>query len=269
MTTPVQRRTALARLTDKGLSRRAACRWSGLSRHLWTYRPRLPDRDQALAAQMKTVTVAQPRFGYRRVAVLSQVSFHRAYRLWKQQHFRLQPPRPRRPRVSRSDPRPHQADHPNHVWTYDILHDQLADGRWFKTLSLLDEYTRECLHIQVERSIRVPQVLMALATAMAQRGKPEFLRSDNGSQFTATAVMAWLQQEAVGPSFIPPGHPWQNGFIESFHSHFRDECLNREWFRSEAEAAVMIEQWRRQYNTCRPHSALGYKTPAQVAASAT
>ena len=269
MTTPDQRRTALAQLNDKGLSHRAACRWSGLSRHLWTYRPRLPERDQVLVTQMKSVTVTQPRFGYRRVAVLTQLSFHRAYRLWKQQNFRLQPPRPRRPRVSRPDPRPHQAEHPNHVWTYDILHDQLADGRWFKTLSLLDEYTRECLHIQVDHSIRVPQVLTALTTAMTQRGKPEFLRSDNGSQFTATAVMAWLKQEAVGPSFIPPGHPWQNGFIESFHSHFRDECLNREWFRSEAEAAVIIEQWRRQYNTCRPHSALGYKTPAQVAARTT
>lgn len=266
MTSPVQRRETLTQLVGKGLSKRAACRWSGLSERLWHYQPRLPERDQRVIQAMQTVTQNHPRFGYRRVAVLAQTSFHRAWRLWKQHGFQLQPPRARRHRATTPDPRPHRAEHPNHVWTYDFLHDQLADGRWFKTLSLLDEFTRECLTIKVGQSLRAPDVIAALSSAMRMHGTPEFLRSDNGSEFTATAVMTWLRAHAIGPSFIPPGRPWQNGYIESFHDKFRDECLNREWFRSHTEAAVVIEQWRQQYNTQRPHSALGYKTPAQVRA---
>jgi putative transposase len=111
-------------------------------------------------------------------------------------------------------------------------------------------------------------VTQVLAQVMTLRGAPAFLRSDNGSEFTATTVMAWLHDQQVGPAFIPPGQPWQNGYIESFHSRFRDECLNREWFHSGAEAAYVIEAWRRQYNTERPHSSLGYRTPAQAAAEA-
>lgn len=263
---PDQRRATLSQLVGKGLSKRAACRWSGLSERLWHYQPRLPNRDQTLLREMKAVTQQQPRFGYRRVAVLTRTGFHRVWRLWKQHGFQLQPARARRPRATTPDPRPHRAEYPNHVWTYDFLHDQLADGRWFKTLSVLDEFTRECLVIQSGHSLRAPDVIATLTNAMQTHGKPQYLRSDNGSEFTATAVMAWLQAQAVGPSFIPPGRPWQNGYIESFHDKFRDECLNREWFRSQPEAAVVIEQWRQQYNTQRPHSALGYKTPAQVRA---
>jgi transposase InsO family protein len=226
----------------------------------------MSERDRTLLAQMQSVTEAHPRFGYRRVAVIAKTTFPRAWRLWKRHHLRLQPPRARRPRIATPDPRPHRAECPNHVWTYDILRDQLADGRWFKTLSVLDEFTRECLVIQVGRSLRAPEVIGALTTAMHAQGAPAFIRSDNGSEFTALAVMQWLQSKSVGPSFIPPGRPWQNGYVESFHGKFRDECLNREWFLSSEEAAVVIEQWRQEYNTQRPHSALGYKTPAQVAA---
>lgn len=264
---PGQRRDALQHLTGKGLSKRAACRWSGLSRRVWHYMPRVLERDQALVRQMKIVSETHPRFGYRRVAILAKTSFHRTWRLWKQHHFRLQPARVRRPRPVSSDPRPYRAEHAHHVWTYDLLHDQLADGRWFKTLSILDEFTRQCMVIQVAPSIRAPQVIAALSRAIEQYGRPEFLRSDNGSEFTATAVQQWLQSQSVGPTFIDRGRPWQNGFVESFHSRFRDECLNREWFVSHLEAAVVIERWRQQYNTERPHSALGYKTPAQMAAT--
>jgi transposase InsO family protein len=148
------------------------------------------------------------------------------------------------------------------------LHDRLADGRPFKTLRVLEEFSRECLTIQVGHSLRAPQVVAALAELMRQRAAPEYLRSDNGSEFTASAVMRWLQENRVGLSFIEPGRPWQNGYVESFHGKFRDECLNREWFGCLAEAAVVIEQWRQHYNTERPHSALGYRTPAMVAAEA-
>lgn len=256
----------LRQLTEKGLSQRAASRWSGLSRRLWHYQPQLVERDQTTVAQMRVVAQAQPRFGYRRVAVLVGIGFKRSWRLWQRHGFTVHPPRPRRCRPAGSDPRPQRAERPNHVWTYDLLHEQLANGRWFKTLSILDEFTRECVLIKVGRTLRAPEVIAALTEAMHRSGKPAFLRSDNGSEFTATQVMAWLQAHAIGPVFIPPGRPWHNGFIESFHDKFRDECLNREWFLSYAEAAIVIEQWRHQYNTYRPHSSLGYKTPATVRA---
>jgi putative transposase len=163
-------------------------------------------------------------------------------------------------------PLPQQAEYPNHVWTYDILFDRLADGRPFKTLSVLDEFTRECLGILVAISIHAEDVIAFLAGILQQRNAPVFLRSDNGSEFTAAAVQTWLADKKVGPAFIPPGQPWKNGFIESFHDKFRDECLQREWFSSLLDAQVVIADWRLHYNAQRPHSSLGYKTPAAFAA---
>ncbi len=269
MVTPAQRREVLGHVQAKGLSGRAACRWTGLSRTVLRYRAKQPGLDQQRLDQMRLAAQRQPRFGYRRVGVLVGLSFKIAWRLWRIGHFRLEKPRPHRRRRGGSEARPQQAERPNHVWTYDILHDQLANGTRFKTLSVLDEFTRECLAIHVGQSIRAQHVTRVLAQVMSLRGAPTFLRSDNGSEFTATAVMAWLHDQQVGPAFIPPGQPWQNGYIESFHSRFRDECLNREWFQSGTEAAQVIEAWRQQYNTERPHSSLGYRTPAQVAAEAT
>jgi putative transposase len=269
MVTPAQRHEVLKQLTGKGLSQRSACRWSGISRSAARYRLRQVVQDAQALAAMQPVMVQQPRFGYRRVAVLAQLSFKRAWRLWKQQEFAVQPARVRRPCAMHRDERPHQATHRNHVWTYDILFDRLADGRFFKTLSILDEFTRECLAIHVAPSIRACDVLTVLQRTMQHHGRPQFLRSDNGSEFTAIAVQQWLRDQHVGPSFIAPGHPWQNGFIESFHGKFRDECLNREWFTTGHEAAIVIEQWRKAYNTQRPHSALDYQTPAQMAALST
>jgi len=269
MVTPAQRHDLLTHLTNKGLSQRSACRWSGLSRSTARYRLQQPARDAQAITAMHPVMTRHPRFGYRRVAVLAQLSFKRAWRLWKQQGFAVQPARIRRPRTIRRDERSLQATHRNHVWTYDILYDRLADGRVFKTLSILDEFTRECLAIHVAPSIRARDVLTVLQRTMQQHGRPQFLRSDNGSEFTAIAVQQWLHDQHVGPNFIAPGHPWQNGFIESFHGKFRDECLNREWFTTGHEAIIVIELWRKEYNTQRPHSALGYQTPAQIAALST
>lgn len=171
----------------------------------------------------------------------------------------------RRPRALRRDTRSLQAAHRNHVWTYDILYDRLADGRFFKTLSILDEFTRECLAIHVAPSIRASDVIRVLQRTMQHHGRPQFLRSDNGSEFTATAVQQWLQTQQIGPIFIPPRRPQYNGYIESFNGKFRDEVLNREIFYSLQEAQVIIEQWCRAYNTIRPHSALGYRPPAPEA----
>lgn len=267
MVTPAQRRETLDHLQAKGLAGRAACRWSGLSRRVLHYQPKKAAQDAALVEQMRTVSRHHPRFGYRRVGVLVGAHPSRSWRLWKRHGFRLEKPRAHSKRRG-SDPRPNAAERPNHVWTYDLLHDHLANGERFKTLSVLDEYTRECLAIRVDVSIRSADVIILLAELIAYRGAPTHIRSDNGSEFTAVAVQSWLKEAQVGPSFIEPGHPWQNGYIESFHARFRDECLNREWFQTGAEAALVIEQWRQHYNTERPHSSLGYRTPAQFAAAA-
>lgn len=255
-------------MTMNGMSARAACKWAGVSRTVAQYTLQLPQQDEARLKVLHRTARRNPRYGYRRVAVVSQLGFGRTWRLWKQHNFRLAPQRrrPRRKPVTGPN-RPCQAERPRHVWTYDILFDRFADGRPFKVLSVLDEFTRECVAILVDTSIQAVDVIPLLRRAFRRAGAPEFIRSDNGSEFTADEVQAWLATHQAGPAFIEPGHPWQNGYIESYHDKFRDECLDREWFESLAEARVVIERWRRQYNTQRPHSSLGYQTPAQFAAA--
>lgn len=258
----------LEHVEQKGLSQRAACRWSGMSRAVSRYTLRRPAQDAECLKKMRATAQANPRYGYRRVAVVSGVGSGRAWRLWKRHGFKIEAQRTRKPRKKdkAAPPLPQQAEYPNHVWTYDILFDRLADGRPFKTLSVLDEFTRECLGILVATSILTEDVIAFLTGILKQRNAPVFLRSDNGSEFTAETVRTWLADKKVGPAFIPPGQPWKNGFIESFHDKFRDECLQREWFSSLLDAQVVIADWRLHYNTQRPHSSLGYKTPAAFAA---
>jgi putative transposase len=261
----------LEAVEQKGLSQRAACRWSGTSRTVSRYKLRRPAQDAEYLKKMRTAAKANPRYGYRRVAVVSGIGFGRAWRLWKQHGFKIEAQRARKPRKKDkpTTPVPQQAEYPNHVWTYDILFDRLADGRPFKTLSVLDEFTRECLGILAAFSIHAEDVVAFLAAILQQHDAPVFLRSDNGSEFTAETVQSWLADKKVGPAFIPPGQPWKNGFIESFHDKFRDECLQREWFSSLLDAQVVIADWRLHYNTQRPHSSLGYKTPTAFAAQYT
>jgi transposase InsO family protein len=255
-------------MVTKGLSARAACQWAGVSRRVACYALKRPAQDAARLKVMRREARRNPRYGYRRVVVVSQLGFGATWRLWKQQDFRLAPHRPRPKRRPAAGPnRPYQAERPQQVWTYDILHDRLADGRPFKVLSVLDEFTRECLASLVATSIRAVEVIAVLPRLFAHLGAPEFLRSENGGEFTAQDVQAWLEAHHAGPAFILPGHPWENGFIESYHDKLRDECLAREWFASLAEARVVIEKWRRHYNTRRPHSSLGYQTPTQFAAT--
>lgn len=258
----------LEAVEQKGLSQRAACRWSGVSRAVGRYKLHRPAQDAEYLKKMRTAAKSNPRYGYRRVAVISGVGSGRAWRLWKQYGFKIEVQRTRKPRKKDklATPLPQQAEYPNHVWTYDILFDRLAEGRPFKTLSVLDEFTRECLGILVATSILSQDVIMFLSGILQHRNAPVFLRSDNGSEFTAETVRTWLAEKKVGPAFIPPGQPWKNGFIESFHDKFRDECLQREWFSSLLDAQVVIADWRLHYNIQRPHSSLGYKTPAAFAA---
>lgn len=268
--TAVERHTLIDEMESHGLSRRSACRWAGYSRAVGRYALRRPVQETQWLEKMRKATKANPRYGYRRIAVVSDLGFGRCWQLWKRQGFKLADQRARkRQKREKTAAQPQQAEYPNHVWTYDILFDRLADGRQFKTLSILDEFTRECLGIRAATSILAQDVLAFLASIMKNRPAPAFLRSDNGSEFTAQAVQNWLEHNKVGPVFIPPGQPWKNGFIESFHDKFRDECLQREWLQSLLEAQVVIETWRLHYNTQRPHSSLDYQTPEAFAAQST
>jgi putative transposase len=189
----------------KGLSQRAACRYSGISRAVCRYELQRPARDAEFLEQMRTAARANPRYGYRRVAVECGIGLGCCWRLWKRYNFKIGAQRPRKPRKKdpSNTPRPQQAEYPNHVWTYDILFDRLADGRPFKTLSVLDEFTRECQGILVATSILAEDVIAFLDEIMQRRSSPVFLRSDNGSEFTAETVQAWLAEKNVGPAFIP------------------------------------------------------------------
>jgi putative transposase len=154
----------------------------------------------------------------------------------------------------------------NQVWSYDFVFDTCADGRQLKCLTVTDEFTKEGIAIDVAGSIRSARVIDVLSRLVSERGAPDYLRSDNGPEFVSHALLAWIRSQGIGTALIEPGKPWQNGVAESFNGKFRDECLSLEWFRSRAEAKVIIEQWRRHYNEVRPHSSLGYLTPAEFAA---
>ena len=167
------------------------------------------------------------------------------------------------PRQGVSTGLPTQAMYPNHVWTWDFIFDRTDKGSTLKMLTMVDEYSRRCLAIQVERQLDSDQVLATLWQAMATYGIPAYIRSDNGSEFIAQKIQTGLKDNHIKTLYIDPGSPWQNGFIESFHSRFRDECLNREWLLNLREARVVIEDWRQQYNQERPHSTLGYLSPEQ------
>ena len=209
------------------------------------------------------------RYGYRRITAMLQsegwkVNHKRIERLWHREGLKVPSRQPKRRRLWLNDGscvrlRP---QHRNHVWSYDFVHDRTYDGRALRMLTILDEYTRECLAIQVARRINHENVMEVLADLFIRRGVPEHIRSDNGSEFTATAVRKWLKRLKVRTLYIEPGSPWENGYIESFNGKLRDEVLNREIFDNIMEARAVIEYWRREYNHVRPHSSLRYLPPA-------
>jgi transposase InsO family protein len=263
MISPSARRQCIATLVRRGISHRKACRYLELSRRVTAYAPRQPAKDREVAERILAASPEVPRFGYRRMAAWLDLGESRVRRMWKTLGLEVPRRRPRR-RRSGSDIRLPGAVRPNAVWSYDFVHDQMVDGRSLKLLCVIDEYTRECLAIEVGASLRAQDVILTLSRLMRIYGKPAYVRSDNGAEFTAAKVMRWLRDAAIGPAFIAPGSPWQNGFVESFNGKLRDELLNREWFRSRAEARVLIERWRQFYNERRPHSAHRYKPPASV-----
>ena len=191
----------------------------------------------------------------------------RVERLWRQEGLRVPQKQPKRGRLWLADGSivRRRAERPNHVWSYDFVFDRTADGRPLRMLAIVDEYTRECLAIDVARRLNSRDVLARLAELCVHRAVPEHIRSDNGPEFTAKAVRRWLRRVGVQTLFIEPGSPWENGYIESFNGKLRDECLNLERFDTLLEARVLIERWRLDYNHLRPHSSLGYRPPAPEA----
>jgi putative transposase len=212
------------------------------------------------------------RYGYRRITALLrqegwQVNHKRVERIWRREGLKVPKKQPKRRRLWLNDGscirlRP---EHKDHVWSYDFVIARTTEGRSFRILNIIDEYTRECLAALVKRRIASQDVIDQLFQLIIFRGIPEHIRSDNGPEFTAKAIRRWLSHIGVKTLFIEPGSPWQNGYIESFNGKLRDELLNREVFTTLTEAKVLIEQWRREYNQIRPHSSLGYRPPAPEA----
>ena len=260
------RRQQVAYAQSRGLSSRRACALLSVARSTLGYSSRLLARDAAVLASMRTLAAQYPRYGYRTIRIFLERQGHvlgtdRMYRLWRQAQLQVPRKRPRR-RVAASRPRPLPPTAINHVWAYDFVFDTCADGRSLKCLTIIDEFTRECLAIDVAGGIRSGRVIEVLTQLVSLHGAPRYLRSDNGPEFVARAILRWLQTAQIETAFIDPGKPWQNGTDESFNGKLRDQHLSLQWFRNRAEAKVSIEEWRRHYNEVRPHSSLAYLTPA-------
>lgn len=261
------RREQLAFLTGRGLSERRACALLSVARSTASYISRLTVKDAPVVSAMRDLAMQYPRFGYRRILVFLRrrglvLGPDRAHRLWRAAGLQVSRRRPRR-RVAAARPRPVPPTRANHVWAYDFVFDTCANGQSLKCLTVIDEYTRECLAIDVAGSIRSRRVIEVLAQLVTTHGAPVYLRSDNGPEFVSRAILEWLQDAGITTALNDPGKPWQNGTDESFNGKFRDECLSLEWFRNRIDAKWTIEQWRREYNEVRPHSSLGYLTPAE------
>ncbi|HEY6369712.1 MAG TPA: IS3 family transposase [Candidatus Sulfotelmatobacter sp.] len=270
---PERRRCAVEHAREKHeLSERHACRlvkqWRGTQRYLPIQRT---DED-ALTRAIITLASEYGRYGYRRITALLrtagwQVGKDRVQRIWRREGLKIPKKQKPRRRLWLNDGscvrlRPERA---NHVWSYDFVSAMTHDGRTIRMLTMIDEYTRECLAIRVARRLGSYEVIEALADVMLWRGTPENIRSDNGPEFVAEELRKWLARVGTGTLYIEPGSPWENGYCESFNGKLRDECLNGEIFYSLKEAQVVIEKWRVEYNTRRPHSALGYRPPAPAA----
>ena len=264
--TVAARREAVQCLLTRGLSQRRACVLLQLHRSTLSYRER-PDRHAEMAEQVYELARRHPRYGYRRVWALlrrrgQRVNQKYVHRLWKRAKLQVRKvARKRRPAHAASIPV--QATHPGHVWTYDFLYDRCLNGTPLKVLTVIDEFTREGLAIEVATSLPSQRVLTILERLVATHSAPEFIRSDNGPEFIALVIRGWLAQHQTRTLYIDPGCPWQNGYGESFNGTVRDECLNMHVFHAVAEARVMLAAYLRHYNEERPHSSLGYCTPAE------
>jgi putative transposase len=254
------------------VSERRACRVLGQARSTQRHRPQIPSDEGRLVRRMVELAKQYGRYGYRRVTAMLRsegfvVNHKRVERLWRREGLKVPAKQPKRGRLWLNDGscirlRP---AYRNHVWSYDLMAARTRDGRPLRLLTIIDEYTRECLAIDVARHLTSEDVMHRLTELFAGRGTPGFLRSDNGPEFIATAIRQWLARVGVKTLYIEPGSPWENGYGESFNGKLRDELLNVEVFDTLLEAQVLVERWRIHYNTVRPHSSLGYRPPAPEA----
>ena len=254
------------------VSERRACRTLGQHRSTQRKVPRGRDDEDRLTADIIELARQYGRYGYRRVtALLGYAGWHvnhkRVERIWKREGLKVPAKQPKRARLWLNDGscvrlRP---ERPNHVWSYDFVQDRTHDGRAYRTLNIIDEFTKEALMMRVERKLNSIDVIDVLTDLFILRGPPAFIRSDNGPEFVAEAMRDWIAAVGAKTAYIEPGSPWENGYIESFNARFRDELLNGEIFYTLREAQVVIEEWRRHYNNVRPHSALGWRPPAPEA----
>jgi putative transposase len=254
------------------VSERLACRVLGQHRSAQRKIPTTPDDEAALTADIIALATQYGRYGYRRIAAMLEragwaVNLKRVERIWRREGLKVPQKQPKKGRLWLNDGscvrlRP---THPNHVWSYDFVEDRTHDGRKIRMLNVIDEFTRECLAIRVERKLNSTAIIDVLCDLFTLRGVPGHIRSDNGPEFIAKAVRDWIAAVGAKTAYIEPGSPWENGYCESFNSKLRDELLNGEIFYTLKEAKVVIQEWRRHYNTIRPHSSLSYRPPASEA----
>ena len=255
-----------------GVSERRACKTIGISRTTKRYKPMENVFEMRLRTRVVELASEYGRYGYRQIAGMLNlegwgINHKRIARLWRQEGLKVPQKQPKRARLWLGDGSciRRRAQYQNHVWSYDFVHERTHDGRALKILTLVDEFTRECLAIDVRRTFKSEDVLARLAELFIFRGIPTYIRSDNGPEFIAKDLRAWLQRVGVQTLFIEPGSPWENGYIESFNGKFRNEVLNGEIFYTLNEARIIIERWRHHYNHKRPQSSLGFMPPAPAA----
>ena len=252
-----------------GVSERKACRALGQPRTTQRYGPKRRDDEDVLTSRIIELASEYGMYGYRRITAMLRhegwaVNHKRVERIWREEGLKVPQRQKKRRRLWLNDGscirlRP---EYRNHVWSYDFVHERTHDGRGFRILCIIDEYSRECLCVKVGRSLRAEDVLETLTGLFCRYGIPEYTRSDNGAEFTAYKVRRWLEPLTVQTMYIEPGSPWENGYIESFNGKLRDEVLYREVFDTLLETKVLVERWRREYNHIRSHSSLGYRPTA-------
>ena len=251
-----------------GTSERRTCRIIGLARSTQQYKAASRDDDQALRLALVRLAKQYGRYGYRKIARLLrvegwQVNHKKVERLWREEGLQLPQRHKKRKRLYHKDSsiirlRPR---YPNHIWSIDFVHDRLSNGRSYKMLTVLDEYTRQALCVAVRIRMGSADVLEALYPLLLKHGTPEYLRSDNGPEFIAGPLQEWLTRVGIKPIQIYPGSPWENGYNERFNGTLRTEILNAEWFATTKQAQIVINNWLRQYNHIRPHQALNMRPP--------
>ena len=252
------------------LSERRVCRVLGQHRSTQRRTPTGRDDEERLTADIVELARQYGRYGYRKIAELLRstagwvVNDKRVERIWRREGLKVPKKQPKRGRLWLNDGSciRLRAERPNHVWSYDFVEDHTHDGRKYRMLNIVDEFTHECLAIRLDRKLKSTDVIDVLSDLFILRGVPEHVRSDNGPEFVATAVQEWIAAVGARTAYITPGSPWENGFIESFNARLRDELLDGEIFYSLKEARIVIESWRHHYNSVRPHESLGYKAPA-------